>query len=79
MNHSEPSSHQGFSRKHWLILAVLILIILAIIWFWQTQDKKSEQTVSPQAAEPRLRPLRSGRGDLPDSDRVRRAGVSVEI
>ena len=51
MNHSEPSSHQGFSRKHWLILAVLILVILVTIWWWQSQAKKSEQTLVTQPAE----------------------------
>lgn len=51
MNHSEPPVHQRFSRKHWLILATLILVILALIWFWQSKDKKTEKTVSqPKSA-----------------------------
>ncbi|WP_173910471.1 efflux RND transporter periplasmic adaptor subunit [Acinetobacter sp. Marseille-Q1618] len=51
MNHSEPPVHQRFSRKHWLILATLILVILAVIWFWQSKDKKTEKTVSQQKSE----------------------------
>ncbi|AWL29117.1 efflux RND transporter periplasmic adaptor subunit [Acinetobacter defluvii] len=51
MNHSEPPVHQRFSRKHWLILATLILVILALIWFWQSKGKKTEKTVSqPKSA-----------------------------
>lgn len=51
MNHSEPPVHQRFSRKHWLILATLILVILALIGFWQSKDKKTEKTVSqPKSA-----------------------------
>lgn len=56
MTHSEPPVHQRFSRKHWLILATLILVILALIWFWQSKDKKTEKTVSqpkPASTQPK--------------------------